>query len=61
MTLIAVVYGDWRPSVFGVRSHYGHGSRALCGAARRLHDGVQLRDKCATCVKLKKMKKGQFI
>jgi hypothetical protein len=61
MTLIAVVYGDWRPSFGGTRAHYGHGPVALCGSRRNFTDSRIPRDKCARCLKLKQLKKGQVI
>src|SRR6187401_393680 len=45
MTLIAVVYGDWRPSFGGARAHYGHGPVALCGSRRNFTDSRIPRDK----------------
>lgn len=61
MTLIAVVYGDWRPSHNGTKNHYGHGPVALCGSPRTTHDFKTVRDKCAKCLKSKKARRGEII
>lgn len=61
MTMMAVVFGDWRPSPSGVRAHYGHGAVSLCGSPRNFTDSKTPLDKCERCVKLKRLKKGQVI
>lgn len=42
-------FGDWRPSISGTRYHYGSGSTAVCGAVRTFTDDTKLRDRCAKC------------
>lgn len=61
MSLIAVVYGDWRPSPAGTRSHYGHGPVALCGSPRTVNDSKVVRDRCTKCLKIKWQRRGQYI
>lgn len=61
MTLMAVVFGDWRPSPAGARAHYGHGAVSLCGSPRNLTDMAMPFGKCERCTKLKRLRKGQVI
>ena len=61
MTMMAVVFGDWRPSLSGARAHYGHGAVSLCGTPRNFTDRKTPLGKCLRCVRLKRLKKGEVI